>query len=244
MKDPWFNTKRRHKPLSKGWRDRWRKGQGDADGGGGGGGLQQSGWEGQERDKIAFPGNEDGHHGNCSWESHDAEEWKRERWIRECKKKSRQRAGLLALPADDKGGEGGSTDGGGKRGSGTSVAIWFICSPPDYSDVMCVLSEKRNDKGYSGRGDEEGWGRWRGKSSPKIGEKQEQIIIKDLFRLKSNTSTRVQVEWPILLFVYENLLFCFFVHFTFVRFWNCGADWEIIPPSSWCEHVCTGWFVI
>lgn len=46
-------------------------------------------------------------------------------------KKSRQRAGLLALPADDKGGEGGNTDGGGmdcrrcegKRGSGTSVAI-------------------------------------------------------------------------------------------------------------------------
>lgn len=168
-------------------------------------------------------------------------------------KKSRQRAGLLALPADDKGGEGGNTDGGGmdcrrcegKRGSGTSVAIWFICSPPDYSDVMCVLSEKRNNKGYSERGDEEGWGRWRGKSSPKIEEKQEWIIIKDLFRLKSNTSTRVQVEWLILLFVYENLLFCFFVHFTFVRFWNCGADWEIIfSPSSWCEHVCTAWFVI
>lgn len=43
-------------------REGGRKGRGDADGGG----LQQSGWEGQERDKIAFPGNEDGHHGNCS----------------------------------------------------------------------------------------------------------------------------------------------------------------------------------
>lgn len=64
-------------------------------------------------------------------ESHMMRRSERERWIRECKKKSRQRAGLLALPADDKGGEGGNTDGGGmdcrrcegKRGSGTSVAI-------------------------------------------------------------------------------------------------------------------------
>lgn len=34
---------------------------------------------GRIRDKIAFLGNEDGHHGNCSWESHDTEEWERER---------------------------------------------------------------------------------------------------------------------------------------------------------------------
>lgn len=30
-------------------------------------------------DKLAFLGNEDGHHGNCSQESHDAEERVRER---------------------------------------------------------------------------------------------------------------------------------------------------------------------
>lgn len=81
-------------------------------------------------------------------------------------KKSRQRAGLLALLWQRRRGRMDCRRREGERGSGTSVAMWFICSPPDYNDVTCVLSEKRNDKGYSERGDKEGWGRWRGKSSP------------------------------------------------------------------------------
>lgn len=42
------------------------KGKDDADGGGGCSRMDGKGEKERKRDKIAFLGNEDGHHGNCS----------------------------------------------------------------------------------------------------------------------------------------------------------------------------------
>lgn len=70
-----------HLIQETGSRDRWREEEDDADGGGGCSTVDVE--RERERGGTAFLGNEDGHYGNCSWESHNAEEWESETgWVR------------------------------------------------------------------------------------------------------------------------------------------------------------------